>query len=330
MGIGKSMSVKNVSEQIANEKGLEFCDNKINGKNAFCFMDVRISQLDPSDLRGLPYPENGKTVWLPPSWLPQEEKSNGILFFDELNLAPPSIQAAAYQLILERRLGEYELPEGWLIVSAGNTSEDRANVFELPAPLSNRFLHVELGVPSKEEWTMWAINNNIQGSIISFLELKPSFLYTFDKKKKFKAFATPRTWEYTSRLIEKEKDKDLDYKEILVSSSVGEGVASEFIAFLKLKEKININEILKKPETVKKITSLDLRYSLLGAIVEKYREDNKVLGQALEVTNYLEAEYAILLLRFLKATRKTFVKDAIKLPIWKELYKKYHKFTQDG
>ena len=138
-GIGKSMTIKRVAKEIAKDMGLNYNEDisKINEEGNFSVVDIRISQLDPSDLRGLPKIDNGNTKWLPPNWLPRAGK--GIIFFDELNLAPPSIQASAYQLILDRRLGEYILPEGWIIISAGNRLEDRANVFELPAPLKNRF-----------------------------------------------------------------------------------------------------------------------------------------------------------------------------------------------
>ena len=329
MGIGKSQSVREVCREIAEDGKLEFYDNEMDGDKAFCFIDVRISQLDPSDLRGLPSIQDGSTTWLPPSWLPKHPKSRGILFFDELNLAPPSIQASAYQLILDRRLGEYRLPDGWIIISAGNTSDDRASIFELPAPLANRFIHIELSVPTKDEWTEWALANNVNGNIISFLELKPSFLYTFNKNNKDKAFATPRTWEYTNRLMNISGTRNFDELEIIISASVGEAIATEFIAHMRLVNQINIDDLLDNPERVKEINSLDLKYSLLGAIVEKYRADSKILPKAINVCLNMEPEFAILLLRFLKSTQSSFVKEVIKLPTWKLVFNKYGKYLID-
>lgn len=327
-GIGKSESVKNVAKEIADANKLKFLEGDSNGKDTFGFIDIRISQLDPSDLRGLPSMQGEVTKWLPPSWLPRGKDGYGILFFDELNLAPPSIQASAYQLILDRRLGDYKLPAGWLIVSAGNTAEDRANIFELPAPLSNRFIHVELNVPTKEEWTSWAIPAGIDSSIVAFLEFKPSFLFKFDAKSKEKSFPTPRAWSYVNRLI-KDNKADKDEIEILVASAVGEGVAIEYSAFLELKKKINLNEILDNPKSVREIREISLRYSLLSALVERYREKKENLQKILKVAEYLEAEFAILLLRFMKNTRADFVKDVVKLKEWVTLAQKYSKYLID-
>src|SRR5690606_19509089 len=106
------------------------------------FIDVRLSQLAPTDLRGLPVPEDGIARWYPPEFLPRDGR--GILFLDELNMAPPAIQGMAQQLILDRKVGSYTVPEGWFIWAAGNRKEDRAAVFDMPAPLANRFLHLEV------------------------------------------------------------------------------------------------------------------------------------------------------------------------------------------
>jgi len=327
-GIGKSQSVRAVAFDIAKANKLKFLDGDSDGVGTFGFIDVRISQLEPSDLRGLPSISNDCTKWLPPSWLPRDQKGSGILFFDELNLAPPSIQASAYQLILDRKLGDYVLPQGWLVVSAGNTSEDKANIFEMPAPLSNRFIHVELKVPSKEEWTSWAIPKGIYSEVVAFLEFKPSFLFKFDSKSKDKAFPTPRAWSYVSKLL---KDNNLESEdaEILVASAVGEGVAIEYTAFTELKKKINFNNILDNPKSVKEIKELSLKYSLLSGLVEKYREKAENLQKILRVCEYIEAEFAILLLRFMKDTRTNFTTEVVKHKEWVVLANKYAKYLID-
>lgn len=327
-GIGKSQTVRTVAQQLAKDQKLEFSEKDLeDGK--FGFVDVRISQLEPSDLRGLPKLDGETTKWIPPNWLPQNPNSKGILFFDELNLAPPSIQASAYQLILDRRLGDYKLPKEWVIISAGNRIEDRANIFELPAPLSNRFIHIELGVPAIQAWSKWGTenNNNIDSRIITFLNFKPTLLFKFSREQKDKAFPTPRSWEFCSKLIsdiESNKQKEL---EILTSSAIGEGSSIEFCAFLKLSRKININEILSKPEKVKAITEIDLKYSLLSGLTEIYKKDKKHLDKQLKVCNFLEPEFAILLLRFLKAVKPDyFIKKVVTLKEWKELSSRYSKY----
>jgi len=323
-GIGKSNSVRDTAKEIATEEKAEFVENCNNKDKEFGLGDIRISQLEPSDLRGLPIQDKDKnsTSWLPPSWLPRNPESKGILFFDELNLSPPSIQATAYQLILDRKIGEYSLPKGWVIVSAGNRIEDGCNVFSMSSALCNRFIHTELGIPDKDEWFNWGVKNDIDSRVIAFLQFKPSALFNYDSKTKDKAFPTPRSWEVTSRLIKDVKDsKELM---ILISSAVGEATATEFLAFLRLQSKINIKEILNKPESVKKITEIDLKYVLLGTIAEYYKKDNKVLEKSFEICNYLEPEFAILLLRFLKGIKPTnFSKEIIKSDKGKKLLGKY-------
>jgi hypothetical protein len=310
-GIGKSDSVKNASMEIAKKEGLEFSDTDTeNGK--FGFIDIRISQLEPSDLRGLPSIEKDRTKWLIPNWLPKNPNSKGILFFDEINLSPPSIQAVAYQLILDRRLGDYKLPDGWLIISAGNRVEDKCNVFEMSNALCNRFIHTELMIPDKDIWTNWALQNNIDNRIISFLQFKPSSLFNFDNKNKEKAFPTPRSWAFCSKLIQGRDNKTLI--NTLVSSAVGEATAIEFSAFLRLQNKIDLKELMKNPKEVTKITEIDLKYVLLGTIAEYYRKDKTLLNKSFELCEYLEPEFSILLLRFLKGINpshfsKTIISD---------------------
>lgn len=298
-GVGKSETIKETSKEIAEAEKLEFCEN--GNPKAFGFLDIRISQLEPSDLRGLPIQNvtEKTTEWLIPSWLPRDKNSKGIIFFDELNLSPPSIQAVAYQLILDRRIGDYVLPKGWVVVSAGNRIEDKCNVFEMSNALCNRFLHTVLQSPSVENWTDWAIKNDVDSRIISFLNWKPTSFNRAKENQKDRAFPTPRSWVFCSRLI---KDRnDLTLVKRLIASSVGEGTALEFIAFLKLQTKIDIESILKNPKQIKKIEEIDLKYVLLGTIAEKYRKDKKVLVKCLGVCEYLQPEFAVLLLRFLKA-----------------------------
>lgn len=283
-GIGKSTCVKDVAKEL-----------KIECK------DIRISQLEPSDLRGLPKVDNGETKWLPPNWLPRDGK--GILFFDELNLSVPCIQASCYQLILDRRLGDYILPDGWVVISAGNRLEDKANVFEMPSPLANRFLHVELGVPSINDWSSWAYENKIDTRIIAFLNWKTTRLFGFDAKYKDKAFPTPRTWEMASKSIKEEDyDKHKDLMESLLSSAIGDGTATEMIAFLKLQKKINVEDLIKNPKRVKEIKEIDLKWTLVSSVADYFdkRRTKETLMAVLNILDELDAEYACHLFRMCK------------------------------
>jgi hypothetical protein len=311
-GIGKSCVVREVTEEL---------DIKL--------IDTRISQFEPSDLRGLPsFNKVDKTTeWFPPNFLPKEGK--GIWFADEINLAPPSIQAATYQLVLDRRLGDYVLPDGWVVMAAGNRIEDKASVFDLPAPLANRFAHIELCVPTAEQWTNWAIENGIDYRLISFINWKPSLLYKFSPDSNERAFPTPRTNELCSKMIK--GITDLKIIEELVSCAIGEGAAIEFTAFLKLSKKINADDILNNPKKVTEINEISMKYTIISGISEKYKlsykEDKSLLNKTLEVVNNLEPEFAALLLRMINSVDRNYFKsNSIKLKVFDSISSKFGKF----
>lgn len=202
-GIGKSSIVK----QIAQEYEIEFTD-------------VRLSQLAPTDLRGLPVAENEISKWYPPEFLPRSGK--GILFLDELNMAPPAMQGVAQQLILDRKVGSYVVPSDWFIWAAGNRKEDRAAVFDMPAPLANRFLHLEVQADF-DSFKAYALEKGIHEQIIAFISFRPTLLHKIDPQQP--AWPSPRSWEMASALHQAELD---------ITPAVGVATASEFQAFTDL------------------------------------------------------------------------------------------------
>jgi len=300
IGIGKSSSIKQTAMEIAKEQKLEFCDvNNYSDESKFHLIDIRISQLEPTDLRGLPNfdHETKTTKWYAPNWLPTVGK--GIMFFDEINLAPPSIQSACYQLILDRKLGDYKLPDGYLVIAAGNRLEDRANTFDLSAPLANRFIHCELDTPKVNAWTDWALQNKVDARITSFLNFRNGYLYKFNDKSKDNAFPTPRSWEMASNLI---KDKSARKEiELLSSTAIGEGTAIEFATFVDMQSKVDIQAILKNPEKAELPEEIDKRYAIISAIAEHYREHKKILPQVLLLANKIDIEYGTLMLKLCRS-----------------------------
>ncbi|MBD2612661.1 MoxR family ATPase [Nostoc punctiforme FACHB-252] len=202
-GIGKSSIVK----QIAQEYEIEFTD-------------VRLSQLAPTDLRGLPVAENEISKWYPPEFLPRSGK--GILFLDELNMAPPAMQGVAQQLILDRKVGSYVVPSDWFVWAAGNRKEDRAAVFDMPAPLANRFLHLEVQADF-DSFKAYALEKGIHEQIIAFISFRPTLLHKIDPQQP--AWPSPRSWEMASALHQAELD---------ITPAVGVATASEFQAFTDL------------------------------------------------------------------------------------------------
>lgn len=183
-------------------------------------IDVRLSQLAPTDLRGLPVAdtETGLARWYPPEFLPRE--GAGVLFLDELNLAPPTMQGMAQQLILDRRVGSYTVPTGWFIWAAGNHKEDRASVFDMPAPLANRFLHLEVE-PDFDSFKNYALAKGLHEHILAFLSFRPMLLHKLDHQQT--AWPSPRSWEMASQLHQAGLD---------VAAALGTTTAAEFEAYL--------------------------------------------------------------------------------------------------
>ena len=202
-GIGKSSIVT----QTAAKHGLD------------C-VDLRLSQLAPTDLRGLPVPENGIARWFPPEFLPQDGR--GILFLDELNMAPPAMQGVAQQLILDRRVGSYAVPAGWFVWAAGNRKEDRASVFDMPAPLANRFVHLEVA-PDFDSFKAYALGAGVAEQVIAFLAFRPTLLHKLNPQHP--AWPSPRSWVMGSQLYQAGLD---------LAAVVGIDAAAEFYAYTEL------------------------------------------------------------------------------------------------
>ena len=281
-GIGKSSIVK----QIAREKNIGF-------------IDLRLALMDPTDLKGIPFydKESHSALWAPPAFLPRE--GEGILFLDELNSAAPSVQASAYQLILDRCVGEYVLPEGWAIVAAGNREGDRGVTYRMPAPLANRFVHFEMEV-SLEDWRDWAYKSGLDTRIISYIAYKREDLFTFDPKSDTKSFATPRSWEYVDSILKAKIQDSLLLASL--SGAVGRDVAVGFLSFAKVMERLpNIAEILESGagEYSKEI---DVLYALSTGLVSAYLADKQeqTLENLLRYTLDLQSEFAVMIVQDLQ------------------------------
>jgi len=205
-------------------------------------IDIRLSLWEPTDIKGIPFfdSNSNKMSWAPPIELPDAEMAAKhkqiILFLDEMNSAAPSVQAAAYQLVLNRRVGTYHLPDNVLIVAAGNRETDKGVTYRMPAPLANRFVHLEMKV-DWEDYFGWAVDNKIHKDVVGFLTFSKKDLYDFDPKSASRAFATPRSWSFVSELLF-DDDEDTDTLTDLISGAVGEGLAVKFMAHRKISSKL--------------------------------------------------------------------------------------------
>jgi len=218
-------------------------------------------------------------TWAPPAELPTDPDSKDILFLDELNSAPPAVQAAAYQLILNRKVGTYKLPDGVDIVAAGNRDGDRGVTYRMPAPLANRFIHLEMKVDF-EDWQDWATLNHVHPEVVGYVGFAKQDLYDYDPKSPSKSFATPRSWSFVSDLV---SDPEIDTETLtnLVSGAVGDGLAVKFMAHRKIASRLpKVDDILDGKVEGLDVKEISAMYSLTVSLCYelKDRADKKVKG----------------------------------------------------
>jgi hypothetical protein len=260
-GLGKSTIVASLAKDLG----------------GYC-IDLRLSQLGPQDLCGIPYynKEDNTMSWAHPVLLPTKKfaetiKGTIILFLDEANLCSPAVAAQAYQLINDRKCGTYELPSNVVVFAAGNSEKDGAMVQKMPKPLSNRYTHYEVKADF-DSWLDWALIAKIHPDIVAFISQSPNRLFQFDATSPEKAFATPRSWTFGSNLITIDEDdedylSDSDIRN-LIGSAVGYGMASEYMGFLKVGKNLpKATDILSGKVTTLKITDISAHYQLITAIL---------------------------------------------------------------
>ncbi len=287
-GVGKSSVVKQVAEELK-----------------LPILDVRASLLDPTDLRGIPSVVDGRAVWAPPSFLPTPKQPAGILFFDELNAAPPLVQASLLQLTLDHRVGEYILPPGWRIVAAGNRAEDRSVTFRMPSALANRFIHLDFEADF-EDWKAWAYRNGVHPLVVAFLSTRRELL--FKRSKDDRAFPTPRSWEMASDVIRTLGPGKASMD--VLAGVVGDGAAAEIVGYCEgaLREE-ELLKIIEKPESESLPTKLGDLYALVSYLILR-AEDAGVRRSAGILLGRLPAEMAVLLARDLLRVFPRFSADA--------------------
>ncbi len=329
-GIGKSDVVAEVTEELKGH-----------------MIDLRMAQMEPTDIRGIPFYNKDKNVmeFAPPIDLPNEELASKypivVLFLDEMNSAPPAVQAAGYQLILNRRIGKYVLPDNVVIVAAGNRDSDKGVTYRMPMPLANRFLHLEMR-PDFTSWQNWAVNKGIHKDVVGYLSFAKQDLYDFDSKSASRAFATPRSWCFVSDLLQDEDNIDTDTLFNLVSGSVGEGLAVKFAAHRKIAGRMpEPSDILSgkvKDLAVKEISAMysltiSMCYELRDALENKKVDNKKFHEMAENFFSYIMANFETeLVVMGAKIALKTY-----KLPIepsqlknFDDFHKKYGKYIVEA
>lgn len=306
-------------------------------------IDIRMATKEPSDINGIPYfnPTLGKMVFAPPAIFPSDPNSNAIIFLDELNSAAPAVQASAYELILDRRVGEYELPKNVDVIAAGNGDSDRGVTYKMASPLANRFVHLEM-VTSYSDWENWAIANRIHPAVIGYLTVFKSDLDGFKEYIKSggssKAFNTPRSWSYVSDfLYDSDKYKTSDSELLtLVSGSVGQGLAIKFMASRSISNDLpSASDILDGKVKKVKISDISAQYALSMALCFELKD--RVTSKVANVNNMIDAFLRFIIDNFtievgVMASKAALTTHKIplnqrSLPSFSDFHSKYGKFV---
>lgn len=275
-GVGKSDVVK----QTAKDLGLEL-------------RDVRLALLDPIDLKGFPVVDNlkKKMSWLAADFLPT--KGKGILFLDELNAAVPTVQAASYQLILDRAIGDYKLPPGWYVMGAGNRAQDRAVVNEMPSALKSRFVHLDYDV-NVDDWNEWAMMNDVHTDVRAFIRFRPNLLHSHDAASNPRSFPCPRTWKFVDDIYKSKLPQDLEFE--MIKGTVGEGASAEFSGFVRLiKDLPTVDEVLLDPSKARLPASPAAMYALVTALDSKTTVSN--IPRVMTYVERMSTEFQVLFMR---------------------------------
>lgn len=323
-GIGKSELVADIGEEIG-----------------AWVIDLRMALLDPTDLRGIGFynPNSNTMDWAAPVDLPTAEAAAKhkyvILFLDEMNSAPPAVQAAAYQLILNRRIGQYKLPDNVVIIAAGNRETDKGVTYRMPAPLANRFVHFEMKVDF-DSWLEWAVMHNVHSDVVGYLSAHKTDLFDFTPTSSSRAFATPRSWTFVSDILQ-EPMSETEVLDVL-SGTVGEGIAHKFNGHRKwsgqLPDAVDVIEGRVKDLKVKEISAqytlmVNLCYELKARFDDGKKADDKWHGNVDNMLRYimdnLGTELVIMGMRTAVMTYRLPI-AAQKLKNWEEFNKQYGKY----
>ena len=278
-GVGKS----DITRETAKEKGIDV-------------IDVRLGQMDAVDMRGIPYVENGVTKWAVPEFFPRDPNTKTILFLDELSSADPAIQVAAYQLILERQVGEYKLPPKVYVCAAGNRAQDNAVSLPISSALANRMLHLEIEV-DPEAWCAWAVTAGIAPEVIGFIRFCPKMLFNLDKDCE-RGWASPRSWARVSEILSYGLDPDVLRASVV--GLIGESAAAQFLTYYKQSQALgDIRAVMLDPKAKWKLpTKNDMLFAVATAIAywawrgENTDESAKLLDGFYRIGLQLPAAFA--------------------------------------
>jgi len=327
-GVGKSDVVESI-----------IADAQAAGKTAKLY-DMRLSMCEPTDIMGIPYFDSvSQTMkWAPPSLLPTAEDADldiVILFLDEMNGAAPAVQAAAYQLVLNRRVGEYKLPDNVAVVAAGNRETDKGVTYKMPKPLSNRFIHFEIRVHF-DDWAEWAVENGVDADVVGYLTAKKVDLFKFDPTLKDHAFATPRSWVFVSDILKDSEEFSEGEITDMVIGTIGQGTALSFAAHRKTSALLPDPTLILKGQVKElKTKEISAMYSLATSLAYELRAMKDEIGRSIDdakMQDYINNtigfwmdhfEPEMVVMSFRMVIKYDIKIDMKRIANWKEFYKRY-------
>ncbi len=289
-GIGKSQAVRQIGDAIRAKTG-----------KTVHVTDVRLLLFNPIDLRGIPTANEDKTlaIWLKPQIFQMDESDRvvNILFLDEISAAPPSVQAAAYQITLDRVVGEHKLPDNCIVIAAGNRVTDKSVAYKMPKALANRLLHIEVE-GSFESWQRWAVKNGINRRVLGYLSFRRDRLFGFRQDSDDLAFATPRSWEMVSNIMN-HVSEDLDVVGQMVGGLVGIAETIEFKSYCKIYADLpSMTDIFSgRTKTVPRDT--DRLYAVVTSMIAYAREHSSdifAIGNSLKYASLMPSDFARMLI----------------------------------
>ena len=270
-GVGKSEGIRQLGAELeaGNEVRVEITD-------------VRLLLFSPVDLRGVPTadPQKQLAVWLKPEIFhmdPAEDVVN-ILLLDELSAAPQSVQAAAYQLTLDRRIGEHKLPENCIVIAAGNRTTDQSVAYKMPKALANRMMHFNIR-SDFASWKEWALNHGIDERIIGYLSFDNSKLYQEPGTSDL-AYPTPRSWTFVSTLLHVLGERAaLEDAHRSICACVGMDTAVAFETWCRVYEHLPDTEAILRGTCREYPKTQDVLYALSASLLTAVGERRRVISQ---------------------------------------------------
>ena len=307
-GIGKSQAVRQIAKEIESSTG-----------KMVRVTDVRLLLFNPIDLRGIPTANEDKTlaVWLKPQIFQMDASEDvvNILFLDEISAAPQSVQAAAYQITLDRVVGEHKLPENCIVLAAGNRTTDKSVAFKMPKALANRLLHIEVE-GSFASWKAWAISNGINDKVIGFLSFRQNYLMGFDASSDDLAFPTPRAWEMVSNLLNSVSG-DVEEMYPMIAGIVGTGVAVEFRTWAKVYKDLPAIEDIFDGKTPPMPKNTDAMYALTAAMTcyaRAHKNDMQRVANSIRYADKMPPDFSAVLLKDYLYIEKDYKQRLLRIP----------------